>query len=350
MGTTAASQVFTMRKLLSRLPIDTFIALLLSTVVLAALLPARGVGAAAAALSSNLAIALLFFLYGARLAPQTALAGARHGRLHLLIIVSTFLLFPALALAGRALAPHLLSPALWSGVILLSVLPSTVQSSVAFTSIARGNVPAALCAATLSNLLGILLTPLLAGLLLSRGHGGVSAGMVGDIVLQLLLPFALGQGLRPWIGPWVEHNRKVLGLVDRGSILIVVYTAFSEGMVAGIWHQLDLAMLLRLALVNAALLAAVLGATTLLSRWLGFSRADEISIVFCGSKKSLASGLPMASVLFAGSSVGLIVLPLMLFHQLQLMVCAALARRYAAQQSGATVGDGAVAWGGSPLR
>jgi sodium/bile acid cotransporter 7 len=195
-------------------------------------------------------------------------------------------------------------------------------------------VPAALCAATLSNLVGILLTPVLAGLLLSTGqgggHGGISAHAVGDIVLQLLLPFAAGQALRPWIGGWVARNRGVLSLVDRGSILLVVYTAFSEGMVAGIWHSLDLATLARLFVIDATLLAAVLAATTLLSRRLGFGRADEITIVFCGSKKSLASGLPMASVLFAGSSVGLIVLPLMLFHQLQLMVCATLARRYAA--------------------
>jgi solute carrier family 10 (sodium/bile acid cotransporter), member 7 len=210
-----------------------------------------------------------------------------------------------------------------------------VQSSVAFTSIARGNVPAALCAATMSNLVGILLTPVLAGLLLSSGlgggRGGISAHTVGDIVLQLLLPFAAGQALRPWIGGWVERNRGVLGMVDRGSILIVVYTAFSEGMVAGIWHSIDISMLLRLFVVNAALLAAVLTATTLTSRWLGFTRADEITIVFCGSKKSLASGLPMASVLLAGHSVGLLVLPLMLFHQIQLMACAALAKRYAAR-------------------
>ncbi len=227
------------------------------------------------------------------------------------------------------MVPHLLTPELWAGVILVCVLPSTVQSSVAFTSIARGNVPAALCAATVSNLVGILLTPVLAGLLLSTGAGGISVSKVTDIVLQLLVPFAAGQVLRPWIGAWAERNRKVLSVVDRGSILIVVYAAFSEGMVAGIWHQLDLAMLARLAIVDGALLAAVLATTTLLSRRLGFSRADEITIVFCGSKKSLASGLPMASVLFASGSVGLIVLPLMLFHQLQLMVCATLARRYA---------------------
>ena len=157
----------------------------------------------------------------------------------------------------------------------------------------------------------------------------MSAGKIGDIVLQLLVPFVAGQGLRPWIGSWAARNPTLLSSVDRGSILVVVYAAFSEGMVVGIWHQLDLPMLLRLFLVNAALLAAMLASTTVASRKLGFARADEITIVFCGSKKSLASGLPIASVLFAGSSVGLMVLPMMLFHQLQLMVCAVLARRYA---------------------
>ena len=312
-----------------RLPIDTFIVLLLTTVGIATVLPAHGTGATVAGVVAKLAIALLFFLYGARLAPSAILEGARHLKLHTIIFLSTFALFPALGLAGQALFPHFLTPTLWAGVILVCTLPSTVQSSDAFTSIARGNVPAALCAATASNMIGILLTPLLVGLLLSNGHGGVSASMVGDIILQLLLPFAAGQALRRWIGPWVERRRKILSLVDRGSILIVVYVAFSEGMVAGIWHQLDIAMLLRLALVNAALLGLVLVTTTVLSRRLGFSRADEITIVFCGSKKSLASGVPIASVLFAGSSVGLVVLPLMLFHQFQLMVCAALARHYA---------------------
>jgi sodium/bile acid cotransporter 7 len=339
-----------MRKLLSRppvanLPIDSFVVLLVMTAALATLLPARGQGAVLAGQGVTLAIALLFFLHGARLAPQAALAGARNVRLHLMVFLSTFALFPALGLGARALFPHLLPPELWTGVILLCALPSTVQSSIAFTSIARGNVPAALCSATLSNLVGILLTPVLVGLLLSAGHGGhggVSVHAIGDIVAQLLLPFAAGQALRPWIGGWAERNRRLLNFVDRGSILLVVYAAFSEGMVAGIWHTVDAASLARLFVVDAALLAAVLGATTLLSRRLGFSRADEITIVFCGSKKSLASGVPMASVLFAASSVGLVVLPLMLFHQLQLMVCATLARRYAADKPAAQPTAGAV--------
>ena len=203
----------------------------------------------------------MFFLQGARLAPQAALAGARHWRLHAVVLGSTFLLFPMLGLTARAIAPGLLTPPLWGGLLMLCLLPSTVQSSIAFTSIARGNVAAALCAATASNLFGILLTPLLAGLLLSA-HGGFSAHAVGDIVLQLLLPFAVGQLARPWIGAWVGRNKMLGTLVDRGSILLVVYVAFSEGMTHGIWHQLDVRQLATLALLDAVLLGAVLLATS----------------------------------------------------------------------------------------
>ena len=317
-----------LKSLLSRLPIDIYILAIVGMVCLASLLPVHDTSAVIAGHVTTAAIALMFFLHGTRLAPKAALAGARNWRLHVAILASTFLLFPALVLAARALCPQLLSAPLWTGLILLSVLPSTVQSSIAFTSIAQGNVSAALCAATASNLLGMGLTPLLASLLLSA-HGGFSIRGVGDIVVQLLLPFLAGQLARPLIGAWALRNKIVLSLVDRGSILLVVYTAFSEGVTQGIWHQLDLADLGRLVAIDAALLAAVLAITTFGSRLLGFSRADEVAIVFCGSKKSLASGLPMATVLLAGQSAGLIVLPLMLFHQIQLMVCATLAKRYA---------------------
>jgi sodium/bile acid cotransporter 7 len=328
------------KTLLSRLPIDPYIAAIVGMVCLASLLPVHDGGAVIAGHLTTAAIALLFFLHGARLAPQAALAGARHWRLHVVVLASTFLLFPALVLTARAVSPHLLTPPLWTGLILLSVLPSTVQSSIAFTSIARGNVPAALCAATASNLLGMLLTPLLAGILLSS-QGGFSIKGIGDILVQLLLPFAAGQLSRPLIGEWAQRNKTLLGLVDRGSILLVVYTAFSEGVTQGIWHQLGLGDLGRLLAIDAALLGAVLAITTYGSRLLGFSRADEVTIVFCGSKKSLASGLPMASVLLAGQSVGLIVLPLMLFHQIQLMVCAWLAKRYGNARAEATA-DGLI--------
>ena len=320
------------KTVLARLNVDPYIAAIAGVAGLASLVPVHDGGAVAMGHVAQWGIALLFFLHGAKLAPRAALAGARHWRLHTAVLLFTFVAFPAIGLTARALAPHLLPSAVWDGVILLCVLPSTVQSSIAFTSIARGNVPAALCAATASNLLGMLLTPLLAGLLLSA-HGGFSVHAAADIAVQLLLPFLVGQLARPWIGDFLARRKQVLGLVDRGSILLVVYVAFSEGVTQGIWHQLDLGGLASLLAVDAGLLAAVLCLTTLASRLLGFSRADEVALVFCGSKKSMASGLPMATVLLAGQSVGLMVLPLMLFHQLQLMACATLARRFGERET-----------------
>ncbi len=314
-----------------RLPVDGYLLLIVSMVALAALFPVEGQSADVAGILTKIAIGLVFFLHGARLSPKAAIDGARHWRLHLLVLLSTFALFPVLGLMAGVLVPSVLAPQLYTGLLFLCTLPSTVQSSIGFTSIARGNIPAAICSASASNLIGIALTPLLVGLILHTSGGGISAKAVWDIVLQLLVPFVAGQVLRPLIGTWAGKNKKLLGYVDRGSILLVVYVAFSEGVVAGIWHQIGPADLAAVLILNAVLLALVIVITTVLSRRFGFSKEDEIAIVFCGSKKSLASGLPMASVLFAGPTVGLIVLPLMLFHQMQLMVCAWLARKYAAR-------------------
>jgi sodium/bile acid cotransporter 7 len=317
--------------LLAKLRLDPFILGILAVVGVACLVPARGQGAEVAANAGSIGVGCLFFLYGARLSAVEALAGFRHWKLHLTIFAATFVLFPLLGLGTRFLVPGVLTPTLAAGVIFLCALPSTVQSSIAFTSIAKGNVAAAICSASFSSLIGIIITPLLAGLLLHADGGGLSAHSVSAIVLQLLVPFLAGQLARRWVGPWVVAHKKVLGRLDRGVILLVVYTAFSEGVVAGVWHQLTVFRLGGLLVVNLALFGIVLGVLSFSSSWLGFSRDDRIAIIFCGSKKSLASGLPMASVLFGHQEVGLIVLPLMLFHQLQLMICAVLARRWAAQ-------------------
>ncbi|MFJ5679725.1 bile acid:sodium symporter family protein [Streptomyces sp. NPDC093097] len=312
------------------LPVDGYILALLGTVGLAALLPARGAAATVADGASTGAVALLFFLYGARLSTREAMDGLRHWRLHLTTLACTFAVFPVLGLAAGALVPVVLPPALYTGLLFLCLVPSTVQSSIAFTSIARGNVAAAICAGSFSSIVGIVLTPLLAGLVLHGDGGGFSAHSLVAIVCQLLLPFLAGQLLRRWVGGFLTRHKKVLGYVDRGSILLVVYAAFSAGMVQGIWHQVSPPRLLCLLGVEAVLLAVMLTLTSYGSRKLGFSRADRIAITFAGSKKSLAAGLPMASVLF-GAQAGLAVLPLMVFHQMQLMVCAVLAKRYAAQ-------------------
>ncbi|WP_210585025.1 bile acid:sodium symporter family protein [Streptomyces sp. GESEQ-35] len=307
------------------MPIDPYILLLLGTVGLAALLPARGTGADVASGASTAAIAFLFFLYGARLSTREALDGLKHWRLHVTVLACTFMIFPLLGLAARGFVPVLLSDPLYQGLLFLTLVPSTIQSSIAFTSMARGNVPAAICAGSFSSLVGIVITPLLAASLLGSS-GGFSADSLIKIVLQLLVPFLAGQVLRRWIGGFVARHKRVLGLVDRGSILLVVYTAFSEGMVQGIWHQVSPARLAGLLVVEALLLAVMLALTWYGAKALRFDRGDRIAIQFAGSKKSLASGLPMASVLF-GAHASLAVLPLMLFHQMQLMVCAVIAKR-----------------------
>ncbi|MFF8828320.1 bile acid:sodium symporter family protein [Streptomyces sp. NPDC015131] len=316
------------RPTLSRPPIDPYILALLGTVALAALLPASGTAAEVTGGLSTGAVALLFFLYGARLSTREALDGLRHWRLHVTVLAATFVVFPLLGLAAAPLVPAVLTPALYGGLLFLCLVPSTIQSSIAFTSLARGNVPAAICAGSFSSLAGIVLTPLLAALLLPGSGGGLSADALVRIVLQLLVPFLAGQALRRWIGGFLARHRKVLGYADRGSILLVVYAAFSEGMVSGVWHRVTPGRLAALLGVEAVLLAVMLALTWYGAGRLGFGREDRIAIQFAGSKKSLAAGLPMASVLF-GAHASLAVLPLMLFHQMQLMVCAVIARRRA---------------------
>jgi sodium/bile acid cotransporter 7 len=308
--------------------IDRFLAAILLTVGFAAVMPARGDAAEAVGWLADGAIVLLFFMHGAKLSPEEALIGVRHWRLHVMVFLSTFALFPLLGMSALFLAPGFLPGRLWAGFVLLTALPSTVQASIVFTSVAGGNVPAAMCSATASSLLGVFLTPLIAGFLLTRHGLDISAHAIVGIVVQLLLPFVAGQLLRAWIGGYLARHPFALKSVDYGSILILVYSAFSHGVVDGIWHQIDAGDLIKVALVDIALLASVMTILTFASRQLGFSRADEITIVFCGSKKSLANGIPIATLLFAGH-VGLIVIPLMLFHQIQLMVCASLARHYA---------------------
>jgi solute carrier family 10 (sodium/bile acid cotransporter), member 7 len=310
----------------SWMPIDPYILLLLGTVGLAALLPARGAAAEVASGASTAAIAFLFFLYGARLSTREALDGLKHWRLHVTVLACTFIVFPLLGLAARGLEPVFLSHSLYTGLLFLTLVPSTIQSSIAFTSMARGNVPAAICAGSFSSLAGIVITPLLAASLLGGSVGGFSADAVWKIVLQLLVPFVAGQLARRWIGGFVTRHKRILGLVDRASILLVVYVAFSEGMVRGIWSQVSPLRLGGLLVVEAVLLAVMLTLTWYGAKLLRFGRADRIAIQFAGSKKSLASGLPMASVLF-GAEASLAVLPLMLFHQMQLMVCAVIAKR-----------------------
>jgi len=322
---------------LPRLIPNAFTLALICALAIASLLPVHGAGTAIFGWITNLAIALLFFLHGARLSRQTVLAGAAHWRLHAAVFCMTFVLFPVAGIVFEPLLEPLVTPNLYAGVLFLCFLPSTVQSAIAFTSMARGNVPAAVCSASASSLLGIFLTPLLAGLVLtSAGNAPVSFDAALKIVVQLLLPFVLGQVLQPLIGGWALRRRKLLSLVDQGSILLVVYTAFSAAVMQGLWTHTPLPALLALAAICAGLFALAVAAVQAAGRIAGFGHADRMTLLFCGSNKSLATGIPIAQMLFTSHAVGAIVLPLMMYHQIQLFACALLAQRYAKREDAAS--------------
>ena len=303
---------------------------LIAVVLLATFLPARGHFVDFFEWLTTAAIALLFFMHGAKLSRDKIIAGGSHWRLHLWVMFSTFAVFPALGMLFAWWHPLPLSTEIYTGFLYLCMLPATVQSAIALTSLAGGNVAAAICSASASSLLGVFISPLLVGLLMDV-HSDTATNsfeQIGKIMLQLLVPFILGHISRHWISDWVEKNRKLIGHTDQASILLVVYSAFSEAVVNGIWSRVDFSTLIWIIVGSLVLLFLVLVINVLAARLFGFNRADEITILFCGSKKSLANGVPMANILFPSAAVGVIVLPLMIFHQIQLMVCSILAQRY----------------------
>lgn len=310
--------------------LDPMMVKLLIVLLLATFLPAKGGFVPFFDWLTTAAIALLFFMHGAKLSREKIIAGSSHWRLHLWIMFSTFVLFPILGLLLAWWHPVDVSAEIYIGFVYLCILPATVQSAIAFTSMAGGNVAAAVCSASASSLLGVFISPLLVNLVMNIHSDMPGNGLeqVGRIMLQLLVPFVLGHLSRRWIGGWVERHRSLIGKTDQTSILLVVYSAFSEAVVNGIWHRVGVMTLVWILVGSVLLLFIVLLINLLAARLFGFNRADEITILFCGSKKSLANGVPMANILFPAASVGIIVLPLMIFHQVQLMVCSFIAQRY----------------------
>lgn len=308
--------------------IDRYSLAILAMVLVASLLPAAGLFAVWLGWIVKAAIALLFFLHGAKLSRAAIISGLTNWKLHITVFLATYLLFPVLGLGFSALSGLILSPLLATGFLFLTLLPSTVQSSIAFTSIARGNVPAAVCAASFSNFAGIFITPVLTALLIGvKGAGGDTLASIEAIIVQLLLPFLAGHFSRPVTAGFIDRHKALVSYVDRGSILLVVYAAFSAAVVDGLWRQIAGWQLLAIIALCCAMLAIVLAIVAFSARRLGFDAADRATILFCGSKKSLASGVPMAGVLFPAAMVGPVILPLMIFHQLQLLACAAIAQR-----------------------
>jgi sodium/bile acid cotransporter 7 len=313
-----------------RLPIrfDVFVVALLAVALLGALFPVTGETYAHLRLVSMVAIGLLFFLYGVRLSTAEAVAGLTNWKLHIAILATTFAVFPLVGLLLRGVIEPVVGAGLAAGFVLLCLVPSTVQSNIVFTRMAGGDTAAAVVAASLSNLIGVFLTPTLVAVTLSA-NAEVSTRSVLRIIVQFLLPFIVGQIVRPVLGGWVTRNDGWLKHVDRSSILFVVFLAFAAGTTAGVWSRVSVGSIIGITALCLMLLALACGWLVALARLLGFSRQVGIALLFCGSNKSLATGLPMASVLFAPHDVALIVLPLMIYHQLQIIAGGIIATRLA---------------------
>jgi solute carrier family 10 (sodium/bile acid cotransporter), member 7 len=308
--------------------IDPFVLALLATLAFGLLVPLPETARHVISAAGDVAVTVLFLVYGMRLSTTEVLAGLRNVRLQGAILAATYVLFPLLGLLVHAVATPWLGTVLAAGLLYLALLPSTVQSSVAFTSIARGNVAGAICAATVSNVLGMFLTPLLVLWLMGRS-GATGLGGLRDVLLQLLVPFLVGQLLQPFVGRWVRARPWLTRTVDRGTILLVVLGAVASATAGGVWAGVTWGMVAALLVLSAVLLAVVLAVNWYGGAALRLNTGDRIALLMCGSKKSLATGLPMAAVLFPPAAAATVAVPVIVFHQLQLVVCAVLARRLA---------------------
>lgn len=319
--------------MLKFLALDRFTILLFVMVILASIVPVSGQAAEVFSYITTIAIAILFFLHGAKLSREAVVEGLMHWKLHTLVFAFTFALFPIIGLLAKPILLPMLGQQLYWGFLFMCFLPSTVQSSIAFTSVAQGNVAGAVCSASFSNIIGMFITPFLVAFFIlgQSEHGFDPTSSIIQITLLLLVPFILGQVLRPWIFPYMQKMPKMVKVFDQGSILMVVYGAFSSAVVAGLWHEVSLSTLLLLILACSVLLTMVMLLALFVPIWMGFNKADQKTIFFCGSKKTLASGVPMAQILFIGQPLGMIVLPIMIFHQIQLMVCGIVANMWSKQ-------------------
>lgn len=307
---------------------DPFIVGIVAAAAIASIFPISGGALDHSQLAVKVAIGMLFFLYGARLSTGEALHGIRRWKLQVAIVAATFVLFPLLGLAAIPLFSTVLDAPLAAGMLLLCFLPSTVQSSITMTSIARGNIAGAVVGASLSNILGVVLTPLLVASFVGNDVAQFSGDAVVAIVAILLLPFILGQLSRRWLAGLMERGGRGLRFYDRAAIIMVVYVAFSEGMSSGAWNRVGIHEIVWIVALCFVLLAIVLAAAYWGGRALNLRYEDRIALIFCGSQKSLSSGLPMASVLFDRADVALIVLPLMIYHQMQLIAASWFAGRW----------------------
>lgn len=308
--------------------VDPFILALIALLLLGIFVPVPEQAITVLGETGRWAVVLLFFVYGSRLTTREVWNGLKNLKLQGAIAAATFVIFPLLGAVSHPLAIKLMGPIFAAGLLYFTLLPSTVQSSVSYTNIAGGNVPGAVCAATISNVSGMIISPLLVILIMGQS-AGVHLSSIKDVALKLLLPFALGQLIQPFVGNWVRKQKWLTKIVDRGTILVVAGASVFGATARGLWDDIAVSSVFVLAAVCLVLLGIMLATTWWGGKLIGLDRADRIALMMCGSKKSMATGLPMAAIIFPPEMVAHVTVPVILFHLLQLIVAAFLARRMA---------------------
>lgn len=321
------------RTWMARAGFDSFMLGLIVAIILAYVWPAFGTEEGPLPLGeiANYGVSIIFFFYGLRLSPQKLRAGLSNWHLHLVVHLTTFVVFPLLVLTGNTLFANPDTQLLWLGTFYLATLPSTVSSSVVMVSIAGGNLPAAIFNASISSLIGVFITPVWMGIFLSTGTGEYNLiQVIGKLLLQVMLPVLLGIALHTRFGEFAERNREKIRSFDQSIILLIVYTSFCDSFARELFKGYRAKDIILLGGAMIGLFFLIYGFVNLVSRIFHFNREDKITALFCGSKKSLVQGTVMSKVLFPDANlVGIILLPIMLYHALQLVIVSILAQSMA---------------------
>ncbi len=278
---------------------------------------------------TNIGIGLIFFFYGLKLSPSEFKAGILNYRIHIIIHVTTFIIFPLLCLACLPIFEDGIKSDLWIALFFLGALPSTVSSSVVMVALAKGNLPAAIFNASLSGLIGIFATPLWIGFILEKTTDFDFLMVLQKLGLQILLPLIIGLFLHRYFGKTARKHSKQLSLFDKTTIILIIYSSFSNSFTSSIFESIDIAGLIKLILIVFVLFFVVFFGLAFLSDKIGLNTSDKIAAQFCGTKKSLVHGSVMVRVLFGNSAnSGLLLLPIMLYHSTQLILIAWFAEKY----------------------
>lgn len=278
---------------------------------------------------TDIGIGLIFFFYGLKLSPAEFKQGLMNYKVHIIIHLTTFIVFPLLCLLCLPLFQGGLESELWIALFFLGTLPSTVSSSVVMVALAKGNLPAAIFNASLSGLIGIFATPIWLAFILEETTNFDFLEVLQKLCLQIIVPLVLGLFFQRFIGKWAKRHGKQLSLFDKTTIILIIYTSFSNSFSSNIFETVEWQDLLKMALIVLTLFFVVFFSLAGVGNLVKLNTEDKIAAQFCGTKKSLVHGSVMVRVIFGSTAnSGLILLPIMLYHSVQLILVAWFAEKY----------------------